>query len=92
MGGVHASLGRLSPNVDVGAELLREPRSSPTASTILTDVLATRAPDGFDASRPDAAGGRDRAAFWTGMVEYMQQGPDSLQGVLDDIEASWPAK
>jgi alpha-glucoside transport system substrate-binding protein len=31
-------------------------------------------------------------SFWTGMVEYMQQGPDSLQGVLDDIEASWPTE
>ena len=29
-------------------------------------------------------------SFWTGMVEYMQDGPDSLDGVLDDIEASWP--
>jgi hypothetical protein len=25
------------------------------------------------------------------MVAYMQEGPDSLQTVLDDIEASWPA-
>jgi alpha-glucoside transport system substrate-binding protein len=30
-------------------------------------------------------------SFWTGMVTYMQEGPDSVQGVLDDIEASWPA-
>ena len=29
-------------------------------------------------------------SFWTGMVEYMKGGPDSLDGVLDDIEASWP--
>ena len=30
-------------------------------------------------------------SFWTGMVEYMQEGPDSLSGVLDEIEASWPS-
>ena len=29
-------------------------------------------------------------SFWTGMVEYMKSGPDTLDGVLDDIEASWP--
>ena len=30
-------------------------------------------------------------SFWTGMVRYMQEGPGSLSGVLDDIESSWPA-
>jgi hypothetical protein len=30
-------------------------------------------------------------SFWTGMVAYMQEGPESLPTVLDDIEASWPA-
>jgi hypothetical protein len=30
-------------------------------------------------------------SFWTGMVEYMQQGPDSLQGILEDIDSSWPS-
>ena len=29
-------------------------------------------------------------SFWTGMLEYMRNGPDSLEGVLDDIENSWP--
>jgi alpha-glucoside transport system substrate-binding protein len=29
-------------------------------------------------------------SFWSGMVEYVQSGPDALQKVLDDIEASWP--
>jgi hypothetical protein len=28
---------------------------------------------------------------WTGMIKYVQQGPDSIQGILDDIEASWPS-
>ena len=30
-------------------------------------------------------------SFWTGMMEYVQGGPDSLEGVLDDIEASLPS-
>jgi hypothetical protein len=30
-------------------------------------------------------------SFWTGMVQYMRDGPDSLPSVLDDIESSWPA-
>jgi hypothetical protein len=30
-------------------------------------------------------------SFWTGMVRYMQEGPGSVQAVLDEIEASWPA-
>ena len=29
-------------------------------------------------------------SFWTGMIEYVQSGPDSLEGVLADIEDSWP--
>ena len=40
---------------------------------------------------PDA-GEVGSGSFWTGMVEYMQEGPDSLTGVLDDIEASWPTE
>ena len=45
----------------------------------------------FDASdlMPSAVGA---GSFWTGMVEYMAQGPDAVQGVLDEIEASWPAE
>ena len=26
-------------------------------------------------------------SFWTGMIEYVRGGPDSLDGVLADIEA-----
>jgi alpha-glucoside transport system substrate-binding protein len=88
MGG-DPGLGRLSPNVDVGEECYANPILA-EASTILADVLATGT-GGFDAGDqmpPEVGSG----SFWTGMVEYMQQGPDSLQGVLDDIEASWPAE
>lgn len=30
-------------------------------------------------------------AFWTGMIAYMQGGPDSLESVLADIEAAFPS-
>jgi len=87
MGGITAA-SRISPNVNVGPDcysndILKD------ASVVLTGALA----DGtgrFDASdlMPPAVG---TGSFWTGMVDYMKGGPDSLQGVLDDIEASWPA-
>jgi hypothetical protein len=29
-----------------------------------------------------------QSAFWTGMIEYVRGGPDSLDGILEDIQAS----
>jgi alpha-glucoside transport system substrate-binding protein len=43
--------------------------------------------DGSDAM-PAAVG---QGTFWTGMVQYIQNGPDNLDEVLDTIEASWPS-
>jgi alpha-glucoside transport system substrate-binding protein len=85
-GGERAS-SRISPNVNVGEDCYVDPVLG-DASEVLTTALA----DGtgrFDASdlMPPAVGS---GSFWTGMVEYLQGGPDSLEGVLDDIEASWP--
>ncbi len=56
---------------------------------VLTEALSSGT-GRFDASdmMPAAVGS---GSFWTGMVRYMQDGPDSLQSVLDEIEASWPA-
>jgi alpha-glucoside transport system substrate-binding protein len=87
MGGVAAS-SRVSPNVNVGADCYVNPILA-DASTVLTGALK----DGsgrFDASdlMPAAVGS---GSFWTGMVKYLKEGPDSLDGVLDDIEASWPS-
>jgi alpha-glucoside transport system substrate-binding protein len=87
MGGVQAS-SRISPNVDVGKDCY--------ANDILADssvVLIDSLKDGsgrFDASdlMPSEVG---TGSFWTGMVEYMKGGPDSLEGVLDKIENSWPS-
>ncbi len=44
----------------------------------------------FDASdlMPAAVGA---GTFWTGMVEYVQGGPDSLDDVLQSIQDSWPS-
>ena len=86
MGGVTAS-SRISPNVNVGKDCYVNP--------ILADasvVLVASLKDGsgrFDASdlMPAAVGS---GSFWTGMVDYMKNGPDSLKGILDTIEKSWP--
>ena len=55
---------------------------------VLTEALANDT-GRFDASdlMPAEVG---LGSFWTGMMEYVSSGPDSLQAVLDDIEASWP--
>jgi alpha-glucoside transport system substrate-binding protein len=87
MGGVTAS-SRISPNIEVGPDCY--------ANDILADasvVLTQSLEDGtgrFDASdlMPAAVGS---GSFWTGMVRYLQEGPDSLESVLADIEASFPA-
>jgi alpha-glucoside transport system substrate-binding protein len=88
MGGEVGS-SRISPNVDVGPDCYANPILA-DASVVLTDALAAGT-GRFDASdmMPPAVGS---GSFWTGMVEYMQGGPDSLSGILDEIEASWPAE
>jgi alpha-glucoside transport system substrate-binding protein len=87
MGSVTAS-SRISPNVNVGPECY--------ANEILADaseVLTSALEDGtgrFDASdlMPAEVGS---GSFWTGMIAYMQGGPESLPGVLTDIEESFPS-
>jgi alpha-glucoside transport system substrate-binding protein len=86
MGGVQAS-SRISPNVDVGPDCYANDILA-DASEILTTALEEDT-GRFDASdlMPAEVGS---GSFWTGMIEYVQSGPDSLEGVLADIEASWP--
>jgi alpha-glucoside transport system substrate-binding protein len=43
--------------------------------------------DGSDLMPPEVGAG----AFWQGMVDYIDQGPDSIDAVLARIEAAWPA-
>ncbi len=86
MGGEPGSA-RLSPNLAVGPdcyanEILAE------SSEIVIEALESDT-GRFDASdlMPSRVGA---GSFWTGMLQYVQEGPDSLQEVLDEIEASWP--
>jgi alpha-glucoside transport system substrate-binding protein len=85
MGGDPAT-SRISPNVNVGPDCY--------ANSILADsaaILSKAVKDGtagFDAS--DLFPPEVQQSEWTGMVKYMQQGPDSLDGILKDVEDSWP--
>jgi alpha-glucoside transport system substrate-binding protein len=87
MGGLTAS-SRISPNVNVGPDCYANDILA-DASVVLTEALS-EGTGRFDASdmMPSEVGS---GSFWTGMLQYMQDGPDSLDGVLDDIEASWPS-
>ncbi len=87
MGGVAAS-SRISPNVNVGPDCYAN-QILAASSEVLTGALSAGT-GRFDASdmMPAEVGS---GSFWTGMVRYMQEGPDSLTSVLDEIEASWPA-
>ena len=87
MGGVVGS-SRISPNVNVGAECYANDILA-DASVVLSDALTAGAAR-FDASdlMPAEVGS---GSFWVGMIEYVRGGPESLEGVLADIEASWPA-
>jgi alpha-glucoside transport system substrate-binding protein len=86
MGGVQAS-SRISPNVNVGPDCYVNDILA-DASEVLTTALEEDT-GRFDASdlMPAEVG---QGTFWTGMVDYVSSGPDSLQSVLDDIEGSWP--
>jgi alpha-glucoside transport system substrate-binding protein len=86
--GADVGTSRISPNVNVGPNCYANPILA-DASVVLTKGLKDGTA-GFDASdmMPPAVGS---GSFWSGMVKYMQQGPDSIQGILDDIEKSWPA-
>jgi alpha-glucoside transport system substrate-binding protein len=85
--GAERASSRISPNVNVGPDCYVDSVLA-DASEVLTQSLA----DGtgrFDASdlMPSAVGA---GSFWTGMVEYLQGGPDALEPTLASIEESWP--
>jgi alpha-glucoside transport system substrate-binding protein len=79
---------RVSPNLEVGPDCYANEILADSAA-VLTEALASGT-GRFDASdlMPGEVGA---GSFWTGMVRYMQEGQGSLQSVLDEIEASWPA-
>jgi alpha-glucoside transport system substrate-binding protein len=85
-GGLQAT-SRISPNINVGPDCYANEILADSAA-ILTEALKSGT-GRFDASdlMPAEVGS---GSFWSGMVDYVQEGPDSLHQVLDDIEASWP--
>jgi alpha-glucoside transport system substrate-binding protein len=80
---------RISPNIDVEQDCYANEQLAKAAG-VLTEALSAGTAR-FDASdlMPSAVGS---AAFWTGMVEFVQSGPDSIDNVLQDIEDAWPAE
>jgi alpha-glucoside transport system substrate-binding protein len=86
--GADPASSRISANINVGPDCYANQILADSA-VVLTDAIANDT-GRFDASdlMPGEVGA---GSFWTGMVEYMQEGPESLQGVLDAIESSWPS-
>ncbi len=86
MGSIQIS-SRISPNVNVGPDCYVNDILA-GASEVLTESLK-EGTGRFDASdlMPAAVGS---GSFWTGMLDYVRGGPDSLDGVLADIEAGYP--
>jgi alpha-glucoside transport system substrate-binding protein len=79
---------RISPRIDVGEDCYAN-QILADASVVLTDALENDT-GRFDASdqMPPAVGS---GSFWSEMMTFMQQGPDSATSVLDAIEQSWPS-
>jgi alpha-glucoside transport system substrate-binding protein len=79
---------RISANINVGPDCYANQILADSAA-VLTDAIANDT-GRFDASdlMPGEVGA---GSFWTGMVQYMQDGPDSLQGILQEIDSSWPS-
>ncbi len=81
---------RISPNINVGPDCYTDPILA-DASEVLTAALAGEGAAGFDASdqMPPQVGS---GSFWTEMMGYMEDGPESLQTHLENIDASWPTE
>jgi len=80
--------GRISPNVNVGPDCYKDSITGTAAGAIVAALKIDGAR--FDASdlMPSVVGS---GSFWTGMIDYMQGGPSSLDKVLKDIDDSWPS-
>jgi alpha-glucoside transport system substrate-binding protein len=88
--GTEPGSSRISPNINVGSDCYSNPILA-DASEVLTAALAGEGAAGFDASdqMPPQVGS---GSFWTEMMSYMEDGPDSLQTHLENIDKSWPAE
>jgi alpha-glucoside transport system substrate-binding protein len=88
--GTEPGSSRISPNINVGPDCYSNPILA-DASEVLTAALAGEGAAGFDAGdqMPPQVGS---GSFWTEMMGYMEDGPDSLQTHLENIENSWPTE
>jgi alpha-glucoside transport system substrate-binding protein len=84
MGGIQTS-SRISPNADVSSDCYWNDILKQSAEVLKEGLQSGTAR--FDAS--DLMPAAVQAEYFKGIVTYMQDGPDSLKGVLDDVEASW---
>ena len=86
--GADPASSRISANINVGPDCYANQILADSAA-VLTDAIANDT-GRFDASdlMPGEVGA---GSFWTGMVQYMQEGPESLSSVLEEIESSWPS-
>ncbi len=86
--GAIEGVGRISPNLGVGADCYSNTILATMAGSI-NDALNTGG-FRFDASdlMPSSVGS---GTFWTAMNDYMRGGPDALAQALADVDASWPS-
>jgi alpha-glucoside transport system substrate-binding protein len=86
-GFARAEAGFLSPNKQFDVTNYLDPFQQQQGKLLATSLGAGTFR--FDASdlMPASVGA---GTFWTGMVEYTQNGPDNLGEVLTDIDNSWP--
>ena len=79
----------ISANIDVGPDCYTNNELVAQAVEPLIESLQAGEAR-FDASdlMPPAVGS---GAFWTGMNDYTNNGPDNLQSVLSSIDSAWPS-
>jgi alpha-glucoside transport system substrate-binding protein len=75
--------GFISPNLNVPVDSYAYPQNE------IVPLVQNATNLGFDASdsMPAVVG---NGSFWSGMVDWVSANGDGTEGILDDIEASWP--
>jgi hypothetical protein len=81
-----AGLGTFSANNRFDVSTYDQPWRS--QARLLRSALAsdTFRLDGGDLMPPEVG----MSTFWGAMIRYLQEGPDSLDATLADLEAAWP--
>jgi alpha-glucoside transport system substrate-binding protein len=98
-GSIWAASGQpfLSPNTEFDPEACRPEGFTKEAGDVRVELCRITRDgllanawrfDGSDQMPVEVGAG----TFWSGMVDFIDQGPDSLDRVLADIEASWPTE